>query len=72
MVAVKQHSHQTTLQLRIRGRHAGMMSDLKGIKHCSHCVWLAQDSEYKSYLTRNPLRLNKEPRLFRILRRLDF
>ena len=32
---------------RIRGRHAGMKCDLKGIKHCSHCVWLAQDSKYK-------------------------
>ena len=33
-----------TLQLTIRGCHAGMKRDLKGIKHCSHCVWLAQDA----------------------------
>ena len=45
-----------TLQLRIRGRHAGMKCDLKGINNCSHCVWLSQDSKNKSYLTRlNPL-----------------
>ena len=37
---------------RIRGRHAGMKCDLKGITHCSRCVWLAQESKYKSYLTR--------------------
>ena len=24
---------------------AGMKCDLKGIKHCSHCVWLAQESK---------------------------
>ena len=43
-----------TLQLRIRGCHAGMKCDLKGIKQYSHCVWLCQDSKYKSYLTRKP------------------
>ena len=37
--------------------------DLGGIKHCSHCVWLAQHSKYKSYVTR-------KPHIFRILRRL--
>ena len=39
---------------RIRGRHAGMKGDLKGIKHCMHCVWLAHEPKYKSYLTREP------------------
>ena len=34
---ITQYSYQITLQLRIRGRHAGMKCDLKGIKHCSHC-----------------------------------
>ena len=32
---------------RICGRHAafaGMKCGLKGIKYCSHCVWLAQES----------------------------
>ena len=43
-----------TLPLRIRGCHAGIKCDLKGIKHYSHCVWLSQDSKYKSYLTRKP------------------
>ena len=27
-----------TLQLRIRGRHAEIKCDLKGVKHCSHCL----------------------------------
>ena len=35
-----------TLHLRICGCHAGVKCDLKGIKHCSHCVWLAQESKY--------------------------
>ena len=26
---------------RIRGRHARMKCDLKGIKHFTYCVWLA-------------------------------
>ena len=43
-----------TLQLRIREHIAGMKCDLKGIKHCLHFVWLAQDSKYKSYLKRIP------------------
>ena len=34
VVTVKQYSHQTTLQIRIRGRHTGMK--WKGMKHCSH------------------------------------
>ena len=34
----------SSLQLRIRECHAGMKCDLKGIKRCLHCVWLAQDS----------------------------
>ena len=40
-----------TLQLSILGRHVGIKCDLKGINHCSHCVWLAQDLKYKSHLT---------------------
>ena len=63
MVTAKQYPHQTTLHRRIRGLHAGLRGDLlKGIKCCSHCIWLAQDSKYKSYLTLI--------HLFRILRRL--
>ena len=49
---IKQCLHQTRLQLRIRERHAGMKCAQKGIKHCSHRVWLAQDSNCKSYSTR--------------------
>ena len=38
----------------IRGRHTGMKCDVKGIEHCSHCVWLAKESKYQSHLTRKP------------------
>ena len=41
-----------TLQPRIRGRHAGIKCDLKGMKHCSYCVWLAKGSKYKLHAMR--------------------
>ena len=34
---------------RIHGRHAGMKCDMTGIKHFSHCVWLAAESKYELY-----------------------
>ena len=36
------------------GCHAGMKWDPESIKHCLHCVWLAQELKYKPYLTRKP------------------
>ena len=65
---------QSSYATRIRGRHAGMKCDLIGIKHCSHCVWLAQESKNKSLLTRKLRGLNTAASLnfFRILRLFTF
>ena len=51
---VTHYLHQTKLQG--FGCHAGMNCDPESIKHCLHCVWLAQESKYKPYLTRKPFK----------------